>query len=102
MPFKDKSKDVEFRARYRAEMAAGKRRQEPETLKDALRELRELRKLVQAQRKRIWFLEHKEKHNAQQRQRRRAGFEQNVLSALAAMQERGELPQVPAKRRGAE
>ena len=83
MPFKSKVEEREYKEAYQRDLRAGVRRREPGTLHEALVELRELRALVQKQRKRIWFLEHKEAHNLQQRRRRRAGYEQEVLATLA-------------------
>lgn len=91
MPFKSKSVERKYREQYQKGLRAGARAREPETLIEALKELRELRALVQQQRKRIWFLEHKEEMAEKQRHRRRAGFEQNVIATLAGMQERGEI-----------
>jgi hypothetical protein len=86
MPFKSKAEEREYKEAYQRDLRAGVRRREPGALHEALvelRELRELRALVQKQRKRIWFLEHKDAHNLKQRQRRRAGFEQDVMATLA-------------------
>lgn len=91
MPFKSKTVEKKYRARYQKGLREGVRAREPETLPEALTELRELRALVQTQRKRIWFLEHKEEMADKQRLRRRAGFEQNVVATLAGMQARGEI-----------
>jgi hypothetical protein len=83
MPFKSKTEEREYKEAYQRDLRAGVRRREPGALHEALVELRELRALVQKQRKRIWFLEHKEVHNLKQRQRRRAGFEQDVMATLS-------------------
>ncbi len=84
MPFSPERRK-EYDRVYRQKMAQGKRELEPETLAEALVELRALRKQVQQQRKRIWFLENKEEHNQRQMKRRRAGFEQNVMATLSTM-----------------
>lgn len=91
MPFKLKSVEKEYRSHYQKGLRDGARAREPESLKEALVELRELRAMVQKQRKRIWFLENKEAMADKQRQRRRAGFEQNVSATLAGMAKRGEI-----------
>lgn len=91
MPFTSKIAEKEYRQNYQRGLRDGKRARDPETLAEALQELTELRRQVQQQRKRIWFLENKESMAAKQRARRRAGFDQNVMATLAAMQERGEI-----------
>ena len=91
MPFKSKAAEMEYREAYQKDLRAGVRRRLPETLHEALAELQVLRATVQRQRKRIWFLEHKEGQNAKQRSRRRAGFEQNVRATLAGMASLGEI-----------
>lgn len=91
MPFKSKIAEKEYRLNYQRGLRAGQRAREPKTLAEALGMLKELRAEVQSQRKRIWFLENKESMAAKQRARRRAGFDQNVMATLAAMQERGEI-----------
>lgn len=91
VPFKSRSKEKKYREAIKESFRAGVRKREPQTLDEALAELRRLRTVVQQQRKRIWFLENRDKHNSQQRTRRRGAFEQNVLATLAAMQNRGEI-----------
>lgn len=91
MPFKSKAVERKYREQYQKGLREGARAREPETLTEALKELRALRAEVQKQRKRIWFLEHKEEMADKQRKRRRAGFEQNVIATLAGMQARGEI-----------
>jgi hypothetical protein len=83
MPFVSKKQVENYHAEYRPEFRAGKRRMEPETLEAALIELRAVRALVQSQRKRIWFLEHKEEAGAKQRRRRRDVLVQDAAAALA-------------------
>lgn len=91
MPFKSKVAEKDYREVYQRDLRAGARRREPGSLHEALVELRVLRAVVQRQRKRIWFLEHKEAHNQKQTARRRAGFEQDVIATLAGMAKHGEL-----------
>lgn len=70
MPFKDPDAYQRYRQNYQTQLRKGLRRKEHECLETALEELRVLRALVMKQRKRIWFLEHKEESIARQRQRR--------------------------------
>ena len=97
MPFKSKDAERDYRETYQRDLRAGARRREPLELHEALVELRVLRAVVQRQRKRIWFLEHKESHNQKQTARRRAGFEQNVIATLAGLAKRGEIEEKKTK-----
>lgn len=85
MPFKNAEDDKKFRYQYQADLRDGKRRREPQTLEDALVELRELRVMVIQQRKRIHFLENKEKANARQRARRGGNLALKASAALKDM-----------------
>ena len=86
MPIKDPNAAEKYYRQYQEDLRSGKRRKEPATLEDALAELRALRRLVQAQRKRIWYLENKDEQTEAQRRRRRAVSEQNAQAALAWLQ----------------
>ena len=86
MPYVSKKQVEIYHAEYRPEFRAGRRRVEPEDLDTALIELRALRAQVQKQRKRIWFLEHKDEAAMKQRRRRRAAVVQEAAAALANLE----------------
>ncbi len=74
VPFTDPEQAAAYHAEYQKHLRVGARKREPRTLEAALEELRQLRVTIQKQRKRIWFLEHKEDLAAKQRAGRRAGY----------------------------
>lgn len=86
MPFADPERLRYYHAEYQEALRQGGRKVEPSTLKEALQELREARKLLQKQRKRIWFLENKETLAEAQRRRRREAASQNAQAALAGLE----------------
>lgn len=80
-----KEKYREYAQTYEAEKRSGKRRKEPETLDAALEELREARAMIVKLRKRVWFLENKEKANSRQRSRRSGTLNFLARAGLAAL-----------------
>lgn len=87
MPFSSPQKKRQYMSQYQAAcVRGGARKKEPESLVEALVELRELRKMVQQQRKRIWFLEHREEHNMKQIRRRRAVYSEDAGAMLRTAQ----------------
>lgn len=80
-----KEKYRQYAKSYEVEKRSGKRRKEPETLEAALAELREMRALVVKMRKRIWYLENKEKADSRQRSRRSGTFNLLAKAGLQAL-----------------